>query len=322
MNKTISCDIIRDLLPSYADGLTSSASNQLIEEHLPTCESCAAFLKTIRTPELPAAESKQINYLKKVKKNHKKGLLITAFAAALIVLLLLFTRISVIGSEIQAKDADYQISVSDGTVRFTAHLQADYGKISNIRATQTGDTLRLTLSAAPSWFPTSEKTHKEIKITGSVTTVMLGDWVIWENGTQITPETAALYAAKHPYIGDMPANNKLALAVGIPAQFGTYRNELQTAAAPYGWTITLDTPTDAERKAFDLQTRMRQDAYLLLALTDNLSNVTFRFTENGKLQSLSVSAEEASAALGTNVKQIAASPSALQAALETLHTVG
>ena len=31
------CEIIRDLLPNYLDGLTSQASNEAIEEHLETC---------------------------------------------------------------------------------------------------------------------------------------------------------------------------------------------------------------------------------------------------------------------------------------------
>jgi predicted anti-sigma-YlaC factor YlaD len=34
------CNIVTDLLPSYTDGLTSEESNQLIEEHLTSCESC------------------------------------------------------------------------------------------------------------------------------------------------------------------------------------------------------------------------------------------------------------------------------------------
>ncbi|MDD2498630.1 MAG: zf-HC2 domain-containing protein, partial [Desulfitobacteriaceae bacterium] len=31
------CEIIKDLLPSYIDGLTSSESNLQIEEHLNNC---------------------------------------------------------------------------------------------------------------------------------------------------------------------------------------------------------------------------------------------------------------------------------------------
>ena len=37
------CGIIKDLLPSYIDGLTSEDSNQAIEEHLETCDKCKAY---------------------------------------------------------------------------------------------------------------------------------------------------------------------------------------------------------------------------------------------------------------------------------------
>ncbi|MFQ7549709.1 MAG: zf-HC2 domain-containing protein [Blautia marasmi] len=33
------CEIIRDLLPSYVDGLTSRESDRAIEEHLKGCRS-------------------------------------------------------------------------------------------------------------------------------------------------------------------------------------------------------------------------------------------------------------------------------------------
>ena len=50
------CDIIRDLLPSYIDGLTSEASTKLVEEHLaqcPQCRSCYEAMKNEAYPALP-----------------------------------------------------------------------------------------------------------------------------------------------------------------------------------------------------------------------------------------------------------------------------
>ena len=37
------CEIIRDLLPLYIDGLTSIESNQEIEKHLKNCEECQKY---------------------------------------------------------------------------------------------------------------------------------------------------------------------------------------------------------------------------------------------------------------------------------------
>ena len=41
------CEIIRDLLPSYLDELTSAESNQAIEEHLQECKDCRKHLEAI-----------------------------------------------------------------------------------------------------------------------------------------------------------------------------------------------------------------------------------------------------------------------------------
>lgn len=46
------CEIIRDLLPLYADGVASNASREIIEEHLPDCPDCREYLKRIREDEL------------------------------------------------------------------------------------------------------------------------------------------------------------------------------------------------------------------------------------------------------------------------------
>lgn len=40
MNHKIPCGIIRDVLPSYIDGLTNEETNQLVKEHLEECDDC------------------------------------------------------------------------------------------------------------------------------------------------------------------------------------------------------------------------------------------------------------------------------------------
>ena len=50
MNKE--CNVIRDLLPLYADDVCSDASRELIETHLPGCPECAAVLEKLRSSEI------------------------------------------------------------------------------------------------------------------------------------------------------------------------------------------------------------------------------------------------------------------------------
>jgi hypothetical protein len=47
----ISCDIIRDLLPLYHDGVCSADSRALVEEHLKGCAGCRAELDKFGAPD-------------------------------------------------------------------------------------------------------------------------------------------------------------------------------------------------------------------------------------------------------------------------------
>ena len=44
----VSCDIIRDILPLYAEDMVSDDTKELVEEHLGECESCTDDLKLLR----------------------------------------------------------------------------------------------------------------------------------------------------------------------------------------------------------------------------------------------------------------------------------
>ncbi len=67
----ISCDIIRDLLPSYMDDLCSMDSQTMIREHLLVCPDCAALVRAFQESEIAERkrETKQIAYMKKFKKH-------------------------------------------------------------------------------------------------------------------------------------------------------------------------------------------------------------------------------------------------------------
>ena len=63
----ISCNIIRDLLPLYAEDLASEDTKVLVEEHLCDCERCTNFLKEIRkdTPVPLETDTQPLNKVKK-----------------------------------------------------------------------------------------------------------------------------------------------------------------------------------------------------------------------------------------------------------------
>lgn len=63
----VTCDVIKDLLPLYAEGLVSNDTKTLIEEHLSTCSNCKKQLNSIQNSKQIPIDT-NIEPLKKVKK--------------------------------------------------------------------------------------------------------------------------------------------------------------------------------------------------------------------------------------------------------------
>jgi len=61
----MNCDIIRDLIPLYVDGVCSDESRYTVETHLTKCESCKQYYEAMTTP-IEREES-----VKAIKKTHK-----------------------------------------------------------------------------------------------------------------------------------------------------------------------------------------------------------------------------------------------------------
>lgn len=79
------CSVIQDLLPLYAEDLTSDVSKTLVEEHLPACEDCRKRLEELKAP--PPALPPEAVPMQQVKKLLRKQL----WLAVLLTVCLLFT---------------------------------------------------------------------------------------------------------------------------------------------------------------------------------------------------------------------------------------
>lgn len=88
----VSCEIIKDLLPLYHDGVCSNDSRAMIEEHLVECDSCKAELKAMdgvlfinnKDQNLKEAEA-----VKKLSRRWKKGMLKSLLKGVLSTLLVI-----------------------------------------------------------------------------------------------------------------------------------------------------------------------------------------------------------------------------------------
>lgn len=139
------CSIIRDLFPSYIDGLTSGESNHIIEEHLEECAECREYLKgmkaelaSVRYMEVNKAQAKaEIGVFKKVRKRMFYAVLITAVVAA--VLCTIYESYFVGGVSTLPGDVDVTYENVDGAVivglipkKNNVYIQGGYGYYSEM----------------------------------------------------------------------------------------------------------------------------------------------------------------------------------------------
>ncbi len=88
----ISCDIIKDLLPLYHDGVCSNDSRALIEGHLVECDSCKAELKAMNEALFAIDKDqnlKEAEAVKNLSRRWKKGMLKSLLKGALFTILVI-----------------------------------------------------------------------------------------------------------------------------------------------------------------------------------------------------------------------------------------
>lgn len=92
----LDCDVIRDLLPSYADKVLSETSVKLVDEHLNKCKNCQEYYKNMNK-DIPTEEifnqDDQLDFLKGYRKNKKRTIIFSimiTICALIVVFIALF----------------------------------------------------------------------------------------------------------------------------------------------------------------------------------------------------------------------------------------
>ena len=77
MKENISCQIIRDLLPNYIEGIVSIESKELVRAHLNECDCCKKEWENMNTIiDVDPVEERKIDYLKGIHKKCRTILLV------------------------------------------------------------------------------------------------------------------------------------------------------------------------------------------------------------------------------------------------------
>ena len=98
------CEVIRDLLPLYADDVCSDGSRRIVEEHLPACPECTAVLEHLRSKEIETGltEEKEKVIEFQAKKFRRRSTAVGSVIAGLFMIPILICLIINIASGLSA----------------------------------------------------------------------------------------------------------------------------------------------------------------------------------------------------------------------------
>ena len=272
MKTELPCAIVRDLLPSYVEGLTEEETTAAVKEHLNICESCRSRCEAMSSGEAAlAASTKEVDYLKQVKKKNHLKILIAVVLAVVLVLTGVGAKLFVIGSPCNPENLWVTASVSESgeSMKISVTATDSAFAIPSLEPImeQTDDGLVARISAkrvlaSPLYH---SGTSYAILHSDILTRVEVCGETVWQNGIAINGYIRRLMKHKTPYVGNASAVNQLIsdLDLDVP-----HTLELQTSSEPYSITIHF-TGNFREDRYFMAESH----AYLILALVGNLDTV-------------------------------------------------
>lgn len=86
----LNCEIIKDLIPSYVDGICSQSSSEAVEEHVAECAECRDSLEMLKRTVIGGnkIDQSELDHMKKIKRHFiRKSFLIMGGLALLLLLI-------------------------------------------------------------------------------------------------------------------------------------------------------------------------------------------------------------------------------------------
>ena len=309
MNDKLPCEVVRDLLPSYVDGLTCETTDRLVGEHIEGCGACRAALDAMRAPsaEPDGRAEREIDYLKRNRRHNRRVVLLSLAGALLLAFAILLARLFAVGEALNAAAVPRELTVEGNRLSAQMDCMDSARVVTKVDFTEENGVVTLHPRGVLASFLHPRSVRVDYEAAEPIRRVCLAERILWDDGAPIPQPVSALYATRHDYVGDMPANGRTAIALELMRRIGPYDNELRTSQRPYVWTLRLQsafTAAEWERLAPELQSSAR----ILLALIGNLDEVRFTAEADGAAVELSVTADDAAAFFGRSVKDCAASP--------------
>lgn len=280
MNDNLTCGLVRDLLPSYLEGLTGEETNEAVERHLSDCPRCTAALEDLRggVREETRAAPREVEYLKKVRRSGKERVLLAVLITALLAVVGIAAKLFILGEPASRAGMSWTVSQEGDALK--VHVLTTDSAMALCRwSTDIEDgVVRIRAKKVlPSVLYRSGEYWGRISLSG-VRQVWLAEQLLWEDGMVISQQAADLMRLKTPYCGAPTALGNIARVLRIQEQLGSYTVSMDTARPPYRWTLAFDRNLSNEQQA-----RMERYACVMLALVENLDEVAWTWPDGADL---------------------------------------
>lgn len=314
MKSSVTCAIVKDLLPNYLEGLTSEETNASLEAHVKECPECAALLERMREPGPDGKEGfeekAEIDFLKKTRKRNRRTLIVIAVFAALV--FMAAETIPIFAPrELSYHEVETELFVSDvlvdnanvenGLISMTVRANSE-NCIRKVDFSEKDGVVTVTVAGAKDSIFSKPVYEAKYNAGHTIKAIRFGGNTIWAEGVAVSDDTLRAYKTAHPYMGNAPQNGKTLSALGVYENLGAYKMKLKTDAEPYGMILNLEKPIEKKKEAY-AENYMGFVAYNCLALIDNLSSVTFQYQSDGENREETWDMERAKAELGKDVKE-------------------
>ena len=302
MKNRIPCEIIRDLLPSYIDELTSEQTNTIVKEHLISCKECRETAKRMGKAEeiITEEDEREIDFLKKSKKKTKKIVFISA-------IMLLFISFFVWQNYFLSFPCPYDfmnvdLDIKENEVKIDGNLWLEDRGVRNVEFYEENGVITITINETKESFISPNHFFGEYTARQNIEEVWIATKIVWANGVKIDKETSNIYTSKWPYIGDATHMSRVIIESGLDDLIGDYTLALHTEKMPYGITIRTDRQFSKDINS-NIVLRLKQYSSLLIGAIDNLNYITYQYYVNGEEISLTLTEDDVNKFIGKSVKE-------------------
>lgn len=289
MKNDLTCGVVRDLLPSYVEGLLGDESREAVDRHLEGCPECREREEAMASPAEAEGAAKEVDFLKRVKKGTAKKVVLAVLCTALIVAAGFLAKEFVIGRAPDPEMIDIELAQVDGENNLTLLLDTYWGayELRGLKADTKDGVLTYTArEVRTNLFQTlfrreetegdmeghSKQIFLSIPLDG-LSEVWICGRLVWQEGLIIHRDTLRLLKAKTPYCGDPVALGRITEILQLQDFTGGHTVSLKTSERPYVLTLTFEKRIDP----FIIWDWTECYFLQILALVDNLDEVAYAF---------------------------------------------